>query len=230
MQPRTPADEPRHAVAAPYVPFKTFLSAVESFESGLPNQVDRSVWPSHSGATQGQLLGAFRFLNLIDDRGCPGAGLRELVEGRENRKRTLRRVLEKSYPELTSLDLSKASPRQLDDTVRQYGLTGATHRKAVSFFLQAANWAELPLSVLLRKKTRETGPRRRKEPPAAPRAGTGTRPPPPGESKTIQLRSGGSLTLVTEFRFLELAREDREFVFGLLDQMAAYERSMGVVT
>lgn len=199
----------------PYVPFKTFLTAIESFERGLPNQIDRSVWPSHSGATQGQLLGAFRFLGLADEKDRPSAELRALVECKENRKTTLRRILEKSYRELASLDLAKASPRQLDEAMRRYGLGGATHRKAVSFFLHAASYAEAPLSPLLLRKTRSPGLRR---PAPAPR--TAAR----GESKTIRLRSGGSLTLVMDAKFLELAKQDREFVFSLLDQMAAYER------
>jgi hypothetical protein len=200
----------------PYVPFKTFLTAIEAFERSLPNQIDRSVWPSHSGATQGQLLGAFRFLGLTDDKDRPSAELRALIERPENRPATLRRILESSFRELAPLDLSKASPRQLDEAVRRYGLSGATHRKAVSFLLHAAAYAGTPLSPLLHRKTRAPGLRR---PAPAPR--TASR----GESKTIRLRSGGSLTLVMDGRFLDLAKEDREFVFGLLDQMAAYEQS-----
>lgn len=199
----------------PYVPFKTFLTAIESFERGLPNQIDRSVWPSHSGATQGQLLGAFRFLGLADEKDRPSGELRALVEGKQNRKTTLRRILEKSYRELVSLDLAKASPRQLDEAMRRYGLGGATHRKAVSFFLHAAGYAEAPLSPLLLRKTRVPGVRR-----LAPAPRVTAR----GESRTIRLRSGGALTLVMDAKFLELAKEDREFVFSLLDQMAAYER------
>jgi len=43
----------------------------------------------------------------------------------------------------------------------------------------------------------------------------------------VRLRSGGALTLSTDVKFLELSREDREFVFSLLDQMAAYEQGGG---
>jgi hypothetical protein len=215
---RAPVPPPAHA--APYVPFRTFLSALENLEAGLPNQIDRSLWPSLSGAVQGQLLAAFRFLALSDDSGSPTAALRELVASPEARKRGLRRVLEKGYPELIALDLTRTSPRQLEEAVRRYGYTGATLRKAMSFFLQAAGYADLPLSVLLRKKTRRGGLRR-----AAPRHAPSR--PAAGESRTLRLRSGGTLTLATDVKFLELSREDREFVFRLLDEMSAYEQGGG---
>jgi hypothetical protein len=205
--------------AAPYVPFKTFLTAIESFQRGLPDRVDRSVWPSHSGAAQGQLLAASRFLGLIDEEGCPSADLRELVQNPEHRRRTLRRILERSYTELGALDLAKASPRQIEEALRRYGISGHTHRKAVSFFLQAASYAERPLSVLLQRKTREPGLRR-----AGARTPVAASTPARRESKMVRLRSGGTLTLVMDVKLAEMARADREFLFGLLDQMAAYEQ------
>ncbi len=213
-----PPHQPAHP--APYVPFRTFLTALEGLQAGLPNQVDRSLWPSLSGAAQGQLLAAFRFLALVDEDHRPTAVLRELAAAPETRQRVLRRVVEKAYPELLALELTRTSPRQLEEAVRRYGYSGATLRKAVSFFLQAASYAELPMSVLLRKKTRRGGTRR-----AAPRhapAKTAT-----GESRSLRLRSGGTLTLLMDLKFPELSREDREFVFGLLDEMAAYERDSG---
>lgn len=207
------------SLPAPYVPFRTFLSAVEGFQAGLPNRIDRSVWPSLSGAVQGQLLAAFRFLALVDEQGAPAPLLRELVAaGPEARPHLMRRVLEKSYPDLIALDLARASPRQLEEAVRRGGYTGATLRKAVSFFLHAAVYADLPISVLLRKKTRRGELRR-----AAPRHAPARTAAAAGESRTVRLRSGGALTLSMDVKFLELSREDREFVFSLLDQMTAYE-------
>jgi len=215
---------PPATLPAPYVPFRTFLTALEGFQTGLPNRIDRSLWPSLSGAIQGQLLAAFRFLALVDEEGVPTPLLRELAAaGPEARKRLLRRALEKSYPDLIALDLTRTSPRQLEEALRRYGYTGATLRKAVSFFLQGAACADLPLSVLLRKKTRRAGLRR-----AAPRHSPAkSAAASAAESRTVRLRSGGALTLSTDVKFLELSREDREFVFSLLDQMAAYEQRGG---
>ena len=201
----------------PYVPFRTFLAALETLERGCPNQLDRSVWPSSSGAIQGQLLGAFRFLGLMDEAQCPSAELRELIGKKESRRALLRRILEKNYATLVALDLSRTSPHQLEEAMRQYGLTGATHKKALSFFLQAAQYAGLPLSVLLRAKIRGSGggPRQRRVPAteAAAAAAAG---------KTVHLKSGGSVTLTTEVDLFSLSAEDRKFVFELIDRMQEY--------
>jgi hypothetical protein len=218
---RTLAQPP--SLPAPYVAFRTFLSTLEGFQAGLPNRIDRSVWPSLSGAVQGQLLAAFRFLALVDEQGAPTPLLRELAAaGPEARQRLLRRVLEKSYPDLIALELARASPRQLEEAVRRGGYSGATLRKAASFFLQAAVYADLPISVLLRKKTRR-GELRRAAPRHAPARPTAAA----AESRILRLRSGGTLTLSMDVKFLELSREDREFVFRLLDEMKAYEQEGG---
>lgn len=39
-----------------YAPFKTFLSAIQALEHGVPDTIDRTVWPSFSGVMQSQLL------------------------------------------------------------------------------------------------------------------------------------------------------------------------------
>jgi hypothetical protein len=201
----------------PYVPFRTFLAALETLERGCPNQLDRSVWPSSSGAIQGQLLGAFRFLGLMDEAQCPSAELRELIGKKESRRALLRRILEKNYSTLVAMDLSRTSPHQLEEAMRQYGLTGATHKKALSFFLQAAQYAGLPLSVLLRAKIRGSGggPRQRRAPAAEVATAIAA-------GKTVHLKSGGSVTLTTEVDLFSLSAEDRKFVFELIDRMQEY--------
>lgn len=202
----------------PYVPFRTFLAALETLEHGCPNQLDRSVWPSSSGAIQGQLLGAFRFLGLMDEAQCPSAELRELIGKRENRRALLRRILEKNYATLVALELSRTSPHQLEEAMRQYGLSGATHKKAMSFFLQAAQYAGLPLSVLLRAKIRGSGGgARQRRAPAAEAAALAA-----SAAKTVHLKSGGSVTLSTAVDLFSLSAEDRAFVFELIDRMQEY--------
>lgn len=204
----------RHVV--PYVPFRTFLTALEGLERALPNQLDRSVWPSYSGAIQGQLLGALRFLGLMDENNGPTAELREAVLKPDLRKAVLRRILERNYAPLIALDLSRTSPHQLDEAMRQYGLSGATHKKAVSFFLQAVQYSGLPLSALLRGKVR-----------GAARPAHRTPAPEPALSKSIQLRSGGTVTLTAAVDLFSLAAEDRSFLFELIDQLQGYERGAG---
>jgi hypothetical protein len=45
-------------------------------------------------------------------------------------------------------------------------------------------------------------------------------------SRTIELRSGGSVTLGAEFDPFTISAEDRTFIFGLIDQLAGYEHGI----
>ena len=78
------------APPAPYIPFKTFLTAVEALEQGLPDDIDRSVWPTFSYNIQTQTVSAFKFLQLIDDEGHVQDGLRTLVAQKDDRKALVR--------------------------------------------------------------------------------------------------------------------------------------------
>jgi hypothetical protein len=218
-----------------YCPFKTFLSAIEGLEHGIPNQIDKSLWPSFSGAMQSQLLTAFRFLGLVGDGDKPETKLHEFVENKDGRTETLRRILEDSYPELIALDLTKTTPIQFDDVLREYGMVGDTNIKAKAFFVKAAKYAGIPLSPLLTKITRQGGARRRKSgtpsgggeiengikqnAPSVPQAA-----PSSGTTRTIQLKSGGSLTISVSVNVFDMSQSDREFVFGLIDKLQAYEK------
>lgn len=49
-------------------------------------------------------------------------------------------------------------------------------------------------------------------------------PKPPGTSKTVNLASGGSLTISATLDLFSLSQTDRNFVFDLIDKLEAYER------
>jgi len=217
-----------------YVPFKTFLSAIEALQHGIPQQIDTSVWPSYSGAIQNQLLNALRFLGLITDSGSPSADLKRLVQDKANRKVHLRKILESAYRRVVDLDLTKISPRQFQDAMRDYGMTGETHKKVVSFFVQAARYAELPMSPLLRRKVRTGSTRGQGRSAVAGDRGPRTEPPgseprtkSPEMSKTIQLKSGCRVTVSIEANFLEMETSDRQFVFDLIEKLQKYENRKG---
>ena len=219
-----------HSVVA-YVPFATFLSEVEALERGIHQRIDASVWPNYSKATRSQLLGAFKFLGLIDKSGKPTASLKSLVQNKADRKATLRRILETSYSRIAGLDLTRVSPKQFDDAMRGYGMKGATHKKVISFFLRAAKYSELPLSPLLGRKSRASGLRRRERTAhlhASDANGGGgsspTRRNPQRTSKTVALQSGGNVTLNIEGNFVEMARADRQFISELIDKLQEYEK------
>jgi hypothetical protein len=223
----------KEKLTAPYVPFKTFMTALDHLKAiTIPNKVDRAVFPSHAGIIQGQLIGAFRFLGLIDEHGKPHSDLALLAVGEKERKAALKDILKKRYSELVSLDLTRVSPSQFDDAISKYGVGGTTHQKAKSFFLKAAQYAELPLSPLLTRKTRNSGESRRKRSTAAkvvhdPNISRVDQIPFAqnlGTTKKITLHCGGQLTLSVDVNLFDLDGDDRNFVFGLIDQIQIYEK------
>ncbi len=211
-----------------YVPFKTFLTAIELLGHGVPTRIDRTVWPSYSGAIRGQLLAAFRFLGLTDEGGTPTPDLHKLVEDKVDRKAILRKLLERSYPDLIALDLTKASAGTLDAAIRKHGFTGATHGKVTSFFLQAAKFSELPLSSYILKQTRSAPTSRRRrgarsKPPAGEAPVPEEAPAIGGPIKTLTLEGGATLSLSASADTFNWAAGDRRFVNELLEKLEEYE-------
>src|SRR5262249_22988528 len=139
-------------------------------------------------------------------------------------------------------DVERATMGQLDEALSSsYNVTGETRGKAIRFFLGAAKYAEIPLSRHLSNgtpppvKKKANGVRRSQQtaqptvasPPApepqAPTTAT-TAPSTTGTSRTVQLASGGSLTVSATLDMFMLSQADREFVFRLIDQLAEYEK------
>jgi hypothetical protein len=52
-------------IQIPYVPFVTFNSALDALGHTLPPRLDKSMWPSYSGAIQSQLWSTFKFFGLV---------------------------------------------------------------------------------------------------------------------------------------------------------------------
>jgi hypothetical protein len=137
----------------PYVPFKTFKSFISGLREmgAVPGRIDRSLMYNQSGAVQGQLMAALKYLDLITANGTPTDYLKKLVgatEGAEQ-KTALRDVLTHSYGFLfgtTDFDPRHATSSQLSHAFSETGATGETVRKCVAFLLLAAQDAEMPLS------------------------------------------------------------------------------------
>jgi hypothetical protein len=209
----------------PYVPFKTFLSALDTLQHGMPNQIDRSVFPSLSGVTQSQLLSAFRFFGLITADNKPSAELSKLVEDENNRQPHIKKLLEKGYPSVFALGLANASPNSVDAELRKFGLSGDTHEKAKSFFLKAARFGGVQLSPYLLKVTRTSAPRKR-------RAASGVASAPgsshlasrtnEGASRQFTLPGGTVVTFGTSADAFHMDAGDRKIVFDFLEQLEKY--------
>src|ERR1017187_6841810 len=212
-------------IPAAYTSFKTFLSVIETLGQGIPKRIDRTMWRTQSGVIQSQIMMALRFFSLVD---APS----------DKRPEQIGALLRYAYHDIIEHDLTKMTPKMLDEAMENYHVNGDTKRKAVTFFLQAARFAELPMHPLLSGAIRNSSPRKRR----SRRDGAGdseelntrtrstdvvttnqNRTPP----KVVQLRSGGSLTLAIDVDVFSMSAEDRAFVFGVVDALQKYETGEG---
>jgi len=225
------AGEDEKKIVVAYVPFKTFIAAIEAFERHMPAQIDNSVWPTYSGAIRSQLLGAFKFLNLIDDKGNPTTALKSLVENKTDRKALLRKIIEASYKPLVSAGLPHMTPKMFNDLMDTYGMTGETRNKVAAFFIQAAKYAEIPMSPLLSKRGGRGTARRRKtnETTEDEYVFHTAESAAPGNIRTVELKGGGKLTLILSVNMFDLVGDERDFVFSVIDECQQYENRRGAI-
>lgn len=217
--------------SAVYVSWGTFLNAINQLSQALPHQIDRSVFPGMAWAIQSQLITGFRFLGLIDEQGKPTAALAGLTSDPESaRKQRLAGILREKYEELYKLDLVKASPLQIRQTMSHaYGVNGATLERAIRFFVSAAEYCAMPISPLLAGAKPNGVPKKRRAIRVKPIVDESSAEIPetmgPGTSRTVKLVSGGSLTLSASLDLFALNSSDRHFVFGLIDKLEEYQRT-----
>jgi Family of unknown function (DUF5343) len=228
-------------VIPPYVSFRTIVTVLDKLKvDTIPQRLDRSYWGSFmSGGVGAQVVSALRFLGLADDEDRPTARLDELVN-QEDRSILMAAILRDRYePVLRGIDLTRATMGLIDGAFKDaYKMEGETLRKSVTFFIHAAQFAKMPLSSFILKSTRKgrppkigkpgvrskktPAPRMPKGPTMPPTNGTGT------NTKTISLRSGGSVAITFTFDLFAVDEEDRQFCFDLIDTLRKYEQEVPV--
>lgn len=220
---------------APYLPFKTFLNSLDVFTHGTPSILDRTIWKSQSNVMQGLIMNTYRFLGLVDEYDAPSEALEKMIAHHEQRPAVLRGLMEATYGQEFGWDFSSATPKLLEGMFEDsYAVTGATKQKAITFFLKACRFASITLSPFLMNQIRNTPNRKKraktrdaayvppKETPGTnggSTAGAGVS----DNSHVIQLVSGGTVTVIITANPFKTSPEDREFVFGLIDQLQKYE-------
>lgn len=219
--------EDRKDVAA-YIPWKTLLTATEILEQGLPQKLDPSAFPSFSGSIRSWTLSAFRFLGFTDGNGYVQPRLREWVDNPAGRPDTMKDILAEKYPKLLTLAAEHGTVNQMREAIADLGVSGTTAQKAIAFFLRAAEFAGFAVPVTWTKaKLTVSAPRNRARPkPLVKKPAVGMQPAPVAGSvttKVVRLESGGSVTLIIDANPWTTTVEDREWVFGLVDALNAYE-------
>jgi hypothetical protein len=152
-----------------YVSYVTLLSALDNLKNhGIPSTgiIDKSLWDTQSGAIQGQILLALRFLGLTDEQNRVQPDLVTLAKASpEQRKTLLRPIIEQKYRSVIAVGLPTISQAQLEDALRKFEISGSTLDRAVRFFVKACQECGIPLSARVAERVRassSTPARRRK--------------------------------------------------------------------
>ena len=215
--------------APPYISFRTQLNLVERMaDEGVPPRIDRSYLSGLSGGYQSQVMAALRWLGYIDSEGWVQPRLVELVEQPDRRPELIGALIRERYPDLVALADEKATQGQLEEEFRKAGIGGATLRKAVSFYLHAANYAGIPLSPFFKVPAAQEG-----RSPARGRKPRATRAKQPATNPQAQTPANGSLDGIRT-RYIEMLMSKAEsqdaMDEGLLDRietLLGYERAAG---
>ena len=163
----------------PYGAFRTFWNFIEQLsENGpLPQLLDRSQMGNRGGSARSELYMALRFFGLIDERKAPTEALRELVAYYPE-KAKLREAVEASYAAVIALDLTTATPKQVDEQLMEKGSMPSTVQRARLFFLNACESAGIDIGLPLKNAPRSTPRRKARKPSAKAKAETPAETPP----------------------------------------------------
>ena len=209
--------------------FNNFLAKADP--ETLPPKIDRSYLGSMAGNVQTYLMAALRSFELIEPDRTVTPMLKELTKNPDGRPALIADLLNRFYPEIVELGKNNATVLQLEEAFRKFGLAGNTVRKAATFYMHAAQYASIPLSVHWTVRKAGSGHRdeaatKRRSKPAgkATTQGQQTVRTQVGDSRSLTLRSGGTVTLAVSVNLFDLSKEDRNFVLGLIDDMSDYDR------
>ncbi len=216
---------------AAYVSFSTFLSAIQYLtKDDLPANLTASSWPFLSTTSSSQMLSAFRFLGLVDEGGRTLSPISDLVAGGKLSKDLLKSVLHQSYPTIDLGGLASSTSADVVKSLSEYGVKGATLKRAVSFLLKAAEFVEVPLSLELSRVIRNSSARRRGRPNTSKRSSLPVGQERQGAdpsmypSRTIRLQDGGELTLTLRGNPFNLGERDWNLVNELIQRLRDYEQ------
>jgi hypothetical protein len=174
------SDDSGAKLAAPYFPWSALLNIVQRMATeGPPTRIDKSYLDNQSGGMQTAILSGLRWLGLINDDGRLTEAFTRLVEADEaERQGAIGSLLRSRYGSIIDLGTKNATQLELEEAFKaELGAQGETRRKAVSFYLKAAQYAGVPVSrnwkpprsTVVRAARRKASQRRT--------AGDGTAPP-----------------------------------------------------
>ena len=182
----------------------------------VPDRLESTSLGGLSASSASQMMQAFRFLGLVKSDGETSPELRLMVEHPDSRVAVLSKVLRQSCPELFGPSATLLSGRAIEEFVSRSGLRPATQRKAVTFLLNAAAYLHLPVDM---NSSAASASGSSASNPSEPLP---TTPVSTKRSMSIELASGGTVEFSVDFDPLRLDKNDRDFVFELIDRLQEY--------
>jgi hypothetical protein len=222
-------DENVHKRVAPaYVRFSVFEKYLEYVaKNGLPDGVaiKTEVLPDYSESVRQPLLASLRFLGLTTNDNMPTNLLRFLATGNAKEKKEIYSSLlfEKYNFIYNKYGLIAVEPKTLKLEFQKLGIKGSTVQKGISFYQELVKRAgvEMDDSNLARQPQGADSTNGRGQAVSLPSNGAFHHTN--GEVKTITVGNAGTLTLAVDLNILDLEGDDRDFVFGLIDQIKQYQ-------
>ncbi|MBS1881783.1 MAG: hypothetical protein JSS97_02370 [Actinobacteria bacterium] len=144
----------------PWGGFQTFWNFIKQLHEDrpVPQILDRAVMAGRGGSTRTELYAALRFLDLMDADKKPTQALLDLVENPT--PANLRPLIEEHYGPVIALDLTTATPNQVQDRLSEMGATPSIVPRTRTFFLKAAEEVGIEIGKTL--QTAPSPPTRRK--------------------------------------------------------------------
>jgi hypothetical protein len=141
----------------PYATFSPLLNFINKLrDTQVPSRIDPSVFGNASGSLSYSIIAALKVLKLIATDGTPTIAFMALVDADDDtRKELLRAALPAAYPTFFdgSFDIKKVTAGQFDEHIRdRYDAKGSTIDKVASFFIAAANYADVEISQLIKDR------------------------------------------------------------------------------
>jgi Family of unknown function (DUF5343) len=236
-----------------YAPPKAIVGALERWrDRGLPVPVTADTL-LRAGVTTESLaprtLQSLKLLGFLTDDGQPTDEFRELQKvASDQYKERLASLLRVVYADvLAHADPAQDDLERITDQFRVYEPASLRDRM-VTLFIGLAEYAGIISEVRAREVTGRRGAGRAKATAARTSSGRSTPPKPQsqssgngagspapglsppgvrasgGDSRSLTLRSGGTVTLTVSLNVFDLSTDDREFVWGLIDKMRRYEQ------
>lgn len=206
-----------NAARWPVAPWKSLHNIALRFheEQAVPPRIDRSLLSGLSGGQQTQVMSAMRFLTWINDTNEVQPAFTRFVNEEKERKKILKELLTRLYPEAAKLATVHATAAQYAETFAPY--TADTLRKAMTFFQHAAQFSGLPLSKNFKvQRVSRAGKK------ARPANGASAGPAPASTASSAGAANGDTLD-AARARYLEMlmemAKSSDDADTGLLDRI-----------